>query len=227
MVGADHLVAKAHVGARPQKQRAIVGHAIQEVIRVTGHHLHMLGGELVGLGQHFLIAVADDDLAIDLPGLAGNGSSGQYLELALDFGHGVAGQFFRGGQQHCRRGGAVLGLPQQVHRAHFAIDRVVGNHQGLGRAGKQVDANPAIQLALGLGHKHIARPHQHVYRRHRFSANGHGRHRLHAAQHQNLVSPGKVHGRHNGRVRCALIGRRGRHHAGYAGHFGGQNAHVR
>ena len=121
----------------------------------------------------------------------------------------------------------MLGLAQQVHRTHFAVDRFVGNDQCLGRAGKQVDANPAVQLSLGLGHEHIARAHQHIHRRHRLSANGHGGHRLHTAQHQNLVGASKVHGRHDGRVRRALVGRRCSHHARHAGHLGGQNAHVR
>ena len=120
----------------------------------------------------------------------------------------------------------MLGLAQQVHRAHFAVDRFVSNDQRLGRAGEQVYANPAVQLSLGLSHKHIARAHQHVHRRHRLGADGHGGHRLHTAQHQNLVSPGEVHGRHDGRVRRTLVRRRGRHHARHASHLGSQNAHV-
>ena len=226
MVGTDHLVAKADIGARPQEQRTVVGHALEEVVRVARHDLYMLGGQFVGLGQHFLVAVADDHLAIDLPGLAGDGCRRQDLELAFDLSHGVARQCFGGGQKHRRRSGAVLGLAQQIHCAHFAIHRFVRDHQGFGRPSKQVDPNPAVQLALGFGHEHIARPDQHVHRRHRLGANGHGRHRLHAAQHQNLIRASEVHGRHDGRMRRTLVRRRGRHHTRHASHLGREHAHV-
>src|SRR3546814_6093965 len=71
VVGADDLVAIADIGARPQEQRAVIGHMGQEVIGIAGHHLDMLGGDLVGDRHHLCIAVGDDHLAEILPRLAG------------------------------------------------------------------------------------------------------------------------------------------------------------
>src|SRR5262245_17044972 len=66
MIGADHLVAVGDVGARPQEQRPIATHVLQEPVVAIGHYLNVLGGYVVGYRQHLIIAVADDDLAIVL-----------------------------------------------------------------------------------------------------------------------------------------------------------------
>ena len=58
----------------------------------------------------------------------------------------------------------MLGLAEQVGRADLAVDAVVGDHQRLGRAREQVDADAAEQLALGLRHIGVARPDDHVDR---------------------------------------------------------------
>ena len=70
VVGADHLVAVGDVGARPEEQRAVVLHVLEEIVRIARHHLHVLGGEAVGLGHHLLLAVAHDDGAVVGPGFA-------------------------------------------------------------------------------------------------------------------------------------------------------------
>src|SRR3546814_20970663 len=49
----------------------------QEVIGIAGHHLDMLGGDLVGDRHHLCIAVGDDHLAEILPRLAGMVGGGQ------------------------------------------------------------------------------------------------------------------------------------------------------
>ena len=77
----------------------------------------------------------------------------------------------------------MLGLAQQVHRAHLGVDAFVGNDQRFSGARKQVDADTAIQLALGLGHVHVAGSHQHVDRGDRLGAYRHRHHCLHTAQH--------------------------------------------
>ena len=120
----------------------------------------------------------------------------------------------------------MLGLPQQVHRAHLGIGRVVGNHQRLGRTGKQVDADAAIQLALGFGHVHVARTDQHVDWRDGRCAHGHRHHGLNAAQHQDLVGAGHRHGCHDGGMRRALVRRRRGDDALHARHLGREYAHV-
>ena len=42
MVGANNLVTIADIGTVAEKQRAVVGHVLEEIIGVCGHHLHML-----------------------------------------------------------------------------------------------------------------------------------------------------------------------------------------
>ncbi|MNT35833.1 hypothetical protein D3C72_1718780 [compost metagenome] len=120
----------------------------------------------------------------------------------------------------------MLGLAQQVDRADFAVYRVVGNDQGFGGAGEQVDADTAEQLTLGFRHEHIARADQHVHGRDAGGADGHCHHRLHAAQHQDLVRARHVHGGDDRRMGLTVEGGRRRHHALDAGDLGGQHAHV-
>ncbi len=70
MVRADDLVAVGHVGLGPEEQRAVVGHVVEEVIRVLGHHLDVFGGDLVGNLDHLLVRVANDHLAVVAPRLS-------------------------------------------------------------------------------------------------------------------------------------------------------------
>ena len=70
----------------------------------------------------------------------GDRSGGQDFQQPLHFGHGVAREPLGIGQKNRRRVRAVLGLPQQVGGAHLAVDGLVGDHQGLGRPGEEIDA---------------------------------------------------------------------------------------
>ena len=83
----------------------------------------MLGGDAVGLGDHLVVIGAQDDLAEIAPRDPGDIGGRQGLELARDFGDDLVRELFRGGQQDRRRGRAVLGLAQQVGRAHLGIGR--------------------------------------------------------------------------------------------------------
>ena len=121
----------------------------------------------------------------------------------------------------------MFGLPQQVGGAEFRIDRVIGDQHGLGRAGEQVDADAAVQLALGLGDIGVAGTDQHVDRGDGFGADGHRAHRLHAAQHIDLMRATQVHRGDDGGVRRTLD-RRGRgDDAGHARNRRGQHRHMR
>ena len=86
MVRPDHLVAIGHIGARAEKQRAVVPHIGEEEIGVPRHHLHVLGGNAVGLAHHLVAVLAHDHLAEIRPRLArgiGGGKKGQQsLDLA-------------------------------------------------------------------------------------------------------------------------------------------------
>ncbi|MNP85640.1 hypothetical protein D3C76_1854630 [compost metagenome] len=58
MVGADDLVAIAHIGAVAKEQGAVTGHAIVIPVRILGHYLHMLGAQTLGDFQGFFVGVA-------------------------------------------------------------------------------------------------------------------------------------------------------------------------
>ena len=124
----------------------------------------MLGRDAVGLAHHFGLVVADDDFAEIGPRLAGDIGGRQDRQQPLDLGHGVARELLGIGEQDRGRGRAVLGLAEQVGRAHFGVDGVVGDDQRLGRPGEQIDADAPEQLPLGFRDVGVARPDDHVHR---------------------------------------------------------------
>ena len=58
----------------------------------------------------------------------------------------------------------MLCLAQQVDRAHLGVGGIVGDDQDFGRAGEEVDADPAIELSLGLGDISVAGADKHIDR---------------------------------------------------------------
>ena len=84
----------------------------------------------------------------------------------------------------------MLGLAEQIGGNERGIGAVVGNDQDLGGARRQVDADQAEQLALGLGDIGVAGPGDHVDGAHADAAVGHGAERLHAADRVDLVGAG-------------------------------------
>ena len=137
------------------------------------------------------------------------------------------GELARVGDQHGRRVVAVLGLAEQVGGAHLGVDGLVGDHHGLGRAGEEVDADAAVELALGLGDEGVAGADQHVDRRDRLGAERHRADRLHAAEHVDLVRARQVHGGDDGRDAARPGAAAPSDDARHAGDRGGQHRHVR
>ena len=86
----------------------------------------------------------------------------------------------------------MLSLPKQIGRADFAVHRLVGDDERLRRAGEQVDADPAEQLALGFRHVSIAGPDKHIHWRNRLSPERHRCDGLDAAEHIDIVGSGEV-----------------------------------
>ena len=121
----------------------------------------------------------------------------------------------------------MLGLAEQVGGADFAVHAVVGDDQRLGRPGQQVDADAAEQLPLGLRHIGVAGADDHVDRLDTLGAERHGGHRLHAAEHVDVVGAAEMHGGDDGRMRPALERRRAGDDALHAGDLGGDDRHVR
>ena len=75
----------------------------------------------------------------------------------------------------------MLGLGDQVGGDELGLGRVVGQHDDLARAGDAVDGDLAEDVLLGQGDEQVARPDDHVHRRHALDAVGQRRHRLGAA----------------------------------------------
>ncbi len=121
----------------------------------------------------------------------------------------------------------MLGLAEQIGGADFAVDRVVGDDQRLGRPGEEIDADAAEQLPLGLGDIGVAGPDDHVDRRDGLGAERHGGDRLHAAEHENLVGAAEMHRRHDRRMRPALERRRAGDDVLHAGDARGDDRHMR
>ena len=146
-----------------------------------------LSGEAVGLGHHLVLAVADDHLAVVLPRLTRGIGGRQDLQEPLDLAHGVARELLGVGEENGRGGRPVLGLSEQVGRAHLAVHAVVGDHQRLGRSREQVDADAAEQLPLGLRDIGVAGADDLVHARNRTRAVGHGRNRMRAADTEKAI----------------------------------------
>ena len=227
VIGSDHLVAVGDIGAGPEKQRAVVLHVGEEVIRISRHHLDVLGGDAVGLAHHLLLAVAHDDLAEICPRFAGDVGGGKQREQPVDLAHGLARKLLRIGNEDGGRGRAVLGLAEQIGGADLAVDAVVGDDQRFGRAREQIDADAAEELALGFRHVGVAGPHDHVDGADGLGAQCHGGDRLHAAEHVDVVGAAEVHGGDDGRVRPALERRRAGDDALHARHARGHDRHMR
>ena len=121
----------------------------------------------------------------------------------------------------------MLGLAEQICRAHFGIGGVVGNDQGLGRSGQQVDADTAEQLPLRLRDERIAGADQHVDGRNARGAESHRGDRLNAAQQIDLIGTTQRHRGDGGSGRHAVERRRAGGDALHTGHLRGQHAHVR
>src|SRR3712207_9049172 len=87
------LFRSGDVGAGAEEQGAVVGHGAEEEVVVAGHDLDVLGGDAVRLARHLLQpAVAQDDLAVVVPGAAGDlggGGGGRWGEVG---GEGVMGK---------------------------------------------------------------------------------------------------------------------------------------
>jgi hypothetical protein len=120
----------------------------------------------------------------------------------------------------------MFSLSEQIGCAHLGVHRAIGDHHCLGWAGKKIDADTAVELALGFRHKRIARSDKHVDRFDRFGTKRHSAHRLHAAEHIDLVGACLMHCGDDRRMRLALLRRRSGNDAWHAGDGGRKNRHM-
>src|SRR5689334_1603005 len=129
MIRADHLIAIRNVGARTEKQRTIILHVPEEVIRISGHDLDVFRGDAVCLPYHLLIGVAYDHLAVIAPRNGGELRSGKDREQALHLGNGLARETLGVGEKDGWRIESVFGLTEEIRRANLAIDSFIGDNE--------------------------------------------------------------------------------------------------
>ena len=102
VVCTNDLVTEAHVGPWAKKQRAVIGHVLEEIVWIARDDLHMLEGQLVGFEQHLFLCVANNHFTVVGPARSGNACGRQDRQLAFDFSHGFLRQLFTGCQQDGR-----------------------------------------------------------------------------------------------------------------------------
>ena len=155
------------------------------------------------------VAQADDGAEV-APAGGGDRLPRQRRELLLDRGRDPIGQALAVGDQDRLRALVVLRLAEQVGGDPGGILVAVGDHHDLRRTGDQVDADPAEDLALGLGDVGVAGADDLVDRADRRGAEGERCDRLGAADAVDLVDPGE-RGRDQHQRRQRAIRRRHAH----------------
>ena len=123
--------------------------------------------------------------------------------------------------------GPCSAWPEQIDRDHHDVGGLVGDDENLGRPGEKIDADAAVELALGLRDVGVARADQHVHGLDALGAQRHRGHGLHAAQHVDFVGAPEVHRGDGGGVRLSLVRRRAGDDARHARDLRGHDAHVR
>ncbi len=234
MVGAGTVV--AHRLGRPgsQEHRAGIGDAIEQRARFARLHDQVFGRIGIGHRQRLGEIGHDQDAAV-ADGFLQDALARQRAALALELRRHRRGQLLRIGDQQRLRAHVMLGLRQQVGCDERRIRRRIGNHQHLGRSGRQV-AGGAIRIAghdlLGRRGERGARAEDLVHLGNGRGAIGHRRHRLRAAglehavhaaaprrhQHRRIGTPVGRRWRAQQALRAAGQLRRHRHHD----HRGGQ-----
>ena len=141
-------------------------------------------------------------------------------------GHPV-GHRFRPGEQPGQSVRSVLGLHHQIDGGQLGRRLRAGDHHHLGGPGeRRGHTHGAGYLALGLGHVTVARTDDHVHRRDRLGAVGHGRDGLGPTHPVDLVDAG-----HRRRRQCGVVdstvgpGRHAQDDLVHAGHLGGDGTH--
>ena len=192
MVGAGDIVADRLGRVAAEEDRAGVADLLRQRLGLCHFHreLDMLGRDGVDDGRRGLEIRHEDDGPIVAPARRRDLGTRQGLELVFDGSHDGIGEGRIVGDQHRLRGRIVLGLRQQVGRDPPGVVVPVGDHEDLGGAGDEVDADLAEHAALGGGDIRVAGPGDLVDRLDRCGAVRQGRHRLSAADAPDLVGAG-------------------------------------
>ena len=225
MVGAGDIIADRFGRVAAEEDAAGVAHLIEQRLRVIDGELEVFGGEPVDQRAGGLEAVDDDDRAVSVPCGArdrGGGEDGQFLVHRPRDRLRIVGVV---GEQDRLRGGVVLGLAQQVGGGPLRIVLGVGDDDDLAGAGDHVDADDAIDLALGLRDPGVAGAGDDVDRRDAACAISERGDRLRAADAPHFIDAGQVRGGEDERVDLAIGGGGDHHQTLDAGDLGGDGVH--
>ena len=107
----------------------------------------------------------------------------------------------------------MLRLGQQIDGGPAGVVVAIRDNQHLRRASDRIDADTAVNLALGLGDIGVTRPNDLIDFGHRRRAIGQGGHRLGATDPINLINAGDLGGGQDQRVDTAVRRRRDHHPA--------------
>ncbi len=215
MVAAGDIVADRFRRIAAEEDGAGIAHRGGQPLGIVDRELEMLGRYAVDQ-RHRIGQFADgDDGAMARPALGGDGGALETGKLRIDRRCHRVGKAGIVGDEDGLRGGVMLGLREEIGGDPGRIVAAVGDHQYLGGAGDEIDADSAEDAALGRRDIGVAGTDDLVDRRNRPRAMGERRHRLrqherieHAVRrrhhHDHSLDPGdlgrnRVH-QHRGRV---------------------------
>ena len=159
VVGAGRVVAQRDRGVGTDEDGARVAHPGRPGGGVRGLDLQVLGGVRVDDGEAVVERVDQHDAGLPAAQRLGDaltvlGGGHLRLQLGLDrLGQRLGGRDQDGGGHH-----VVLGLADQVGGDVTGVGGVVGEDRDLGRTRLGVDADDALEQALGGGDVDVARP---------------------------------------------------------------------
>ncbi len=225
MIGAGAVVAQRLGRVAPHEDGTGVAHLWQHCLGLGQGELQVLRGDAIDQ-LHRLVTVAavnqgpaaGQRLAHDRLALQGRqqACNGRLDPIQVGF-----------VPAHQQRLGVlvVLGLGEQVHGQPVGIGAAVGDHQDLRGPGNHVDAYLAEHRPLGGGHVDVARPHDLVDPRHALGAVGQRRHRLGAADGEDMIDAGQVGRRQHQLVEHAIGSRHHHDDLAHTRHMGRDGVH--
>ena len=225
MVGPSQIIARSFRRVTTQENRAGMEHAAEQPIGIIHHQFGMFRRQRIEQRQRIGQLGDGDDGAEIAPRNAGHGPGGQGFELACNSRFYGVGFGCRSGNQDGLRHRIMFGLGQEVCRDPVRVGPAVGHDHHFRWARHHVDADHAIQLALGFGDKSIAGPGDHVDTRDVRGAKGQRRHRLRAADAEHTAHAGHARRGQHHRVDHTIGG--GSHHdqISHAGDNGRDGVH--
>src|SRR5262249_6171223 len=161
MVWADGLVRVRDRRFLAEEQRPVVAQPAEIPVQLSGLDLEVLGRVLVRQGDRLLIGADHDHLTIPVPRFANDLARAERGDLALALVDDGLAERPRRGDEDRGRGGAVLGLAQEVAGDDAGVGAVVGDDEDLRRPRQQIDADGAEDLPFGFGHVLVAWPDDH------------------------------------------------------------------